>query len=54
MNSWVSKLKSHTPISINLKSDTNNETVKFEVKNDELFRSLPLTLVKICKNIQLG
>ena len=54
IDTWVRKLGSHRAVSINLKSDTNNEVVNFEVKNVELFRSLPLTLVKICKNIQLG
>ena len=54
INSWVRKLGSHRTVSINLKSDTNNETINFEVKNVELFRSLPLTLVQICRNINFG
>ena len=54
IDSWVRKLGAHRTVSINLKSDDNNETVNFEVKNVELFRSLPLTLVQICRNINLG
>ena len=54
IDTWVRKLGSGREVHINLKSDINNNVTNFKVNNVELFRSLPLVLVRICKNIQLG
>ena len=54
IDSWVRKLSSDREVTLNLKSDTSDDIVNFKVDNVELFRSLPLVLVRICKNIDLG
>lgn len=53
-NTWVRKLASNTEVTLNFKSDTSEDAVAFKVSNLELFKSLPLNLVRICKNISLG
>ena len=54
IDTWVRKLSSNREINISLKSDDSEKVVGFSVQNEEIFRSLPLALVNICRNLNFA
>lgn len=54
IDTWVRKLSSNREINISLKSDDNEKVVGFSVQNEEIFRSLPLALINICRNLNFA
>ena len=54
LDTWVRKLSSNREILIQLKSDDTNKIVPFKISKADLFKSLPLNLVQMCRNFQLA
>lgn len=55
IDTWVRKLGRGLEIDVELKSETDTKYTKFTVKdNIEAFKSLPLQLVQICRNMNFG
>lgn len=53
-DTWVRKLSDKHEVKISLKSDDNDEIVNFSATDLDLFKSLPLTLVHICRNLRFA
>jgi len=51
---WVRKLSEQQEIKLSFKTDNNDEVVNFSVEKLDLFKSLPLTLVHICRNLKFA
>lgn len=51
---WVKKLSGQQEIKLSFKTDNNDEVVNFSVEKLDLFKSLPLTLVHICRNLKFA